>query len=661
MAAMVAAIALPVQAQGIYVNLKNGERIKIPAAEFDKAVPSTSGATVKEYVKGAKAKLQYSKIADMQTPRIGHQLFPSGNGFVAVGGHTSNFELTTSAEIYENGAWRSLSVNAPHDGGFSVTMGDGRVMVGGGFSSAKGVGQSKTTEIYDPATQKFTPGPDMNIARACCVAANVGGKVYVSGNWYAEDPVMDCYNGSSFAPVGNMDNRSHPYLLSDRKGNTVLFSSADITGELTGFYMFDDSEEVYFCGDYTYAESGETEYIVLPFSEEALPVQLPDDMRPENYKINYEGNTCYLILTKTPTGNQMYMIDMEELETYVFESFEIPSVDDAGKTITWRGGVLVNEARKEAYLIGASGTIGNQTLHIISWNYEEGYWTIASATGFKHNVLVASWTLLADGNIACTGGGINDNYDAQPTAYIFTPPVAGLNTTSTISYDVTVYKTDGSSTTYIQDELESITTYEENFDERITQQIPQEYLEKMSAYMPIYSGSTPPNIEGAYKLSVQTLVYDAGGTYQPGKTFADYYLELSNQNTTRNTIDFESKEINNSGNTISHTNKAEMVMLGQGDNFTVFAIVEGYADNIWIKKATIISGTKTSEGIRNFYLGTLMLDKGDDPSNKIMKIGTYRIFKDSDGLADNVSWPASRRIQPVGSGAQGSNLSNCSK
>ena len=41
--------------------------------------------------KGVTATLKYEKIADMNTARAGHQLFPSGKGFVAVGGHTTGF------------------------------------------------------------------------------------------------------------------------------------------------------------------------------------------------------------------------------------------------------------------------------------------------------------------------------------------------------------------------------------------------------------------------------------------------------------------------------------------------------------------------------------------------------------------------------------------
>ena len=380
--------------------------------------------------KGVTTTLRYEQIADMKTPRIGHQIFPSGNGFVVVGGHTTNFKLTTSAEIYENGSWRDLSVSVPHDGGFSVTMSDGRVMVGGGFSDARGVGQSSATDIYNPSTQKFIKGPDMTLNRAACAAINAGGKVYVNGNWYADTPVMDYYNGSSFTEVGNMDNRSNPYMMSDKEGNVLTFSSYNEKGGNFGYYTTENGDECLLADIYA-AATGETRYFPMWFSSQEVPLMLPDDMRPENYHVMLEGHNCYFVLVKIPNGYQMFLVDMDDeeygVQLYYYgpESLEIPNRDNDGQEISWRGGVLTNDAREEAYIIGTSGTAGNRTLHILSWNFNSGDWTIASAPGFMHDLQMASWTVLADGRIACTGGGVKDNFDAQSLAYIFTPPTAG--------------------------------------------------------------------------------------------------------------------------------------------------------------------------------------------------------------------------------------------
>jgi hypothetical protein len=256
------------------------------------------------------------------------------------------------------------------------------------------------------------------------MAINAGGQIFVSGNWYTNDPTMDYYDGASFRAVGQTDGRSRPYMFADRQGNLLVFSAYDVKGDSFGFYTFNDGSQALLADQYTVA-TGNTDYLALPFTPQLLPMNLPDDTRPADYHISQGGNNFYLILAKTPDGYCLSMMDMEELKIYVFSTFNIPTTDTAGQGITWRGGVLVSEARQEVYLIGASGPVSNQTLHVISLNYVTDEWTIASATGFKHNLLTASYTLLNDGRVACTGGGIKDNTDAQRNAYIITPPVAG--------------------------------------------------------------------------------------------------------------------------------------------------------------------------------------------------------------------------------------------
>jgi DNA-binding beta-propeller fold protein YncE len=297
-------------------------------------------------------------------------------------------------------------------------------MVGGGFSSKEGVGWSQATDIYNPQTRTFSAGPQLTTARAQSMAINAGGQIFVSGNWHADDPTMDYYDGASFRAVGQTDGRSRPYMFADRQGNLLVFSAYDVKGDSFGFYTFNDGSQALLADQYTVA-TGNTDYLALPFTPQLLPMNLPDDTRPADYHISQGGNNFYLILAKTPDGYCLSMMDMEELKIYVFSTFNIPTTDTAGQGITWRGGVLVSEARQEVYLIGASGPVSNQTLHVISLNYVTDEWTIASATGFKHNLLTASYTLLNDGRVACTGGGIKDNTDAQRNAYIISPSVAG--------------------------------------------------------------------------------------------------------------------------------------------------------------------------------------------------------------------------------------------
>ena len=634
-----------VQAQGIYVNKKGGESVNYPSTVFDKVTPRYVSTSSSSFETGAVADLKYEQVADMKTARMGHQVFPSGDGFVVVGGHTTGFQLTTTAELYHNGTWQDLTVGSPHDGAFAVTLSDGRVMVGGGFAAAKGVGQSRATDIYDPATQHFTAGPDMTVARSYCKAVSTGGGVYVSGNWYADDKVLDYYNGTAFTAVGDMDARTKPYLFTNTKGDVFPLAPTDNYGKDIA-KVANSSGVVCLRGDKYEASTGKSFYYYYSAYEAYTPLPLTDEARMEDcHRTDRNG---FLVLAKSADGSYLLTEPCPDVNTtYNHNKLLIPTKHPVtGAAITWRGGVFVNNAKHEAYIIGSSGTATNQTVHLISYNYNDYYWTIASAGGFDYNLMAGSWTLLADGRLACTGGNVNDNFDAQSHVYLFTPPVAGANEgEKTENWGVDVFKKDGSKDTYMDDELESITTYDaEAFDERITQEIPVEYLTKMREHMPIYSGNTPPVIEGTFAVKPNLCEYSSVIDRYEGKIMATTVVNFYDQNTTANTVMFRYEELDdNDGSVMATTLPAEAKVLGKGDNFTIFVIVEETDNfNVWTKMAEIHSGTVTAEGIKDYYNGVLMLDKSDDKAGPKMSVGTFRIFKDKDGLAEPDTWTARR-------------------
>ena len=624
--AILGTAALQVQAQGIYVNKKNHESIAYPKSVLDKVTPKSKQSSSTE-----SPEWKWERIADMNTARMGHQVFPSGDGFVVVGGHTTDFQLTKTAEIYQNGKWTNISISNPHDGGFSVILNDGRVMVGGGFSSAKGVGQSKKTDIYDPKTQSFTAGPDMTVARAYAKAILMNGKVYVNGNWYADNKVMDCYDGSSFSSVGNMRNFTLPYIFASKSGTIWTWSLMDPWGETVDWGTSTSGSQGLLFNKYL-VSTDETKSSLFTNMVTNVPLSLSEDVRMSN---SYSAkDDRYYFLTKNSNSYKLYysLIDESSIGWY---NFDVPTVyPNTDVEINYRGSVFVNDAKEEVYLVGSNGPSNNQTLFLVCYNFADEnvvHRTIAKIDGFEHNLMSGAWTILNDGRLVCTGGGINSNFDAQKYAYIFTPPTIK---SSADENGVDVWKKDGSHDTYLESELESITTYEEKFDERISPEIPTEYKSKLSGYMPIYSGNTPPIIEGTYKLSPWAVVFDEAG-YEPGHTFSDKIIRFSNQNTQQNTLAYDQKQ----GSAVGHSDN--VVILGQGNNFTVFFIQQESDPefNFTGKSAAIYSGTMSDTGIKNLYYGFLYLEK-NDPQNKMIGVGKIRVIKDSDGLSETTTWSA---------------------
>lgn len=171
--------------------------------------------------------------------------------------------------------------------------------------------------------------------------------------------------------------------------------------------------------------------------------------------------------------------------------------------------------------------------------------------------------------------------------------------------------------------------------ERINQVVPSYIQAKMKDYITIYSGNTPPNVEGGYLISKNVAVYCEDIASAPGTIVADTYIRFSNQNASNNTLDYDEKS-----QELVSTGKGAFIS-GTGNNFTAFFNTVGMTHGISTKTALVISGTKTSTGIKDLHYAFIMIEKGSDPNGKLMKEGVFRVFKDQDGMAENSNWSRS--------------------
>jgi len=172
--------------------------------------------------------------------------------------------------------------------------------------------------------------------------------------------------------------------------------------------------------------------------------------------------------------------------------------------------------------------------------------------------------------------------------------------------------------------------------------IEPDLLKQMEQYIPIHRGNNPPAVNGVYFIDPMETVYcqdEGNGGYDPGKIVASEYFRLSNQNNTNLTIDYE--DISASGT--SHTSGKGSFICGSDSYFSIYFDLEGYSRDIYVKKALVISGEKTSTGIKNLYHAFVLLEKGDDPNNILMEEGVFRVFKDGDDIALNSNWPESTK------------------
>lgn len=170
--------------------------------------------------------------------------------------------------------------------------------------------------------------------------------------------------------------------------------------------------------------------------------------------------------------------------------------------------------------------------------------------------------------------------------------------------------------------------------------IPQEYIDLLSPYIPIYEGDTPPDIQGVWLTTPFEMYYDSEGS---DAVFADAWFYFYDQRSD-NTISMKLTQ------NLGDLSLGEGAFIsGTGDNFTVyFNEYTTREDGSWMLSASLVSGTLSGSCIKNFKFGFIVIDTYD-PYEEMMKPGAYRIIEDADYYTYQSSWPLNTKGNP-GSG-----------
>lgn len=163
--------------------------------------------------------------------------------------------------------------------------------------------------------------------------------------------------------------------------------------------------------------------------------------------------------------------------------------------------------------------------------------------------------------------------------------------------------------------------------------VPSDILSEIEKYMPIYEGDTPPEIEGVYVINPNELVVASAEDLAPGIVISNDTVKFSNQNAKTNVITFERKQ--KTENEFSDF----VSLVGSDNNFTAYFNADGTTtEGINYKTATVISGTMTANGIKDYYKAFIITEKDADPNKVLFPAKAFRIFKDGNALAENTSW-----------------------
>ncbi len=356
-------------------------------------------------------------IPSMNVARYGHAAVNLPNNKVLViGGHTSGFYLTSTAEIYDPAlnTWTLYNVPNPHDMIGWAELNNGNFIFMGGCSSGYGVGQSTVTTIYSPTANTFTNGPAMLTARTNSNAAKLAnGNVLVVGNWYnTGDAELYDATANQFVTVGTpVTARSLALILPCTDGSAYVLGGYGIYGSptFTDVEMYLPSTNQ-FTAVSSQIFSGETDWHVA-WSTVYRNIA---DLKMAN------GN--YVFMTyKTVSGVTSYRIGQFNPTTKVFSFLTttppIPDYDgtSAAPYAFWAN-IMLDPTNNYIYI---------NAYNTYSGNYEDRIYTLDATTGIlsiptgetDYSYMVASGTKAwLNGNIMYTGGttdGSNFNVTAD--------------------------------------------------------------------------------------------------------------------------------------------------------------------------------------------------------------------------------------------------------
>lgn len=172
----------------------------------------------------------------------------------------------------------------------------------------------------------------------------------------------------------------------------------------------------------------------------------------------------------------------------------------------------------------------------------------------------------------------------------------------------------------------------EDYIEDINSMVPDSLQAQFFAnFGSIPSGAIPPKIEGSYKMNPRQRIANNIGLPVPADELPAY-LRFSDQHNGLVTIEF-----NDATETFTDT----VFVQGRGQDFVVYFIeekvIEDFSVPVKMKRAVIMKGRVTETGLADFRYATIVREK-EDELDQLAALGSYFIYKDSDGNTERFDW-----------------------
>jgi hypothetical protein len=168
------------------------------------------------------------------------------------------------------------------------------------------------------------------------------------------------------------------------------------------------------------------------------------------------------------------------------------------------------------------------------------------------------------------------------------------------------------------------------FSEQINTIAPKAIIDTLRKNgMIIHEGRVPPTFEGIYLFDNNILVSSSLTSDDYGDRYASYKYRFYAQDNQALTIKLDYKAIG----VFDEAQGKGAFVSGNGSRFTAFVQVKGSTHGVEYEALDVYSGEVTATGIRQLQKSFVMTKKGSDPSEKLVPVGTYRIFRDDDGFS----------------------------
>lgn len=364
-----------------------------------------AGMAAASAVKDAFQPLKVETLPSLSVPRSCHVFRIIEGEPTVLGGHTTGFNLTDSGEWFDGKQWHSFRMAYPHDGGFSVLLEDGSLMVGGGCAEPFGIGQTWGVEIYNPLSHSCDPYGILDRKRAFASALNLGADTLaVSGNWYSKDGIEIHIPGKGFIPLKEASaDRCTPYMLPSPDGDALIFSSWDSRGNTMPLVV-----------DRLKGE---------PFMVPAMEQWNISSMQANASSYTYEiGRYDYLLTAKNVNDGRLGLIRVSDNQLRPIEcDREIPMYTADSVMIIYNTLPVIDKRRRHAYLVGNDR---NGYIYLADINYDsalvgsKAHLRMSRSEAPLRPFIESAMALDGNGNIMLTGGIDEDNFHPVSSVYL---------------------------------------------------------------------------------------------------------------------------------------------------------------------------------------------------------------------------------------------------